>query len=85
MNTDEITAAFREVISRWRPSMRVWHRGHGRRGIITAYSVCADGSILLQVAYGDSTMTHYPCELSAVRISEDDEADAWRDGEEEMG
>lgn len=82
-NPDAVMAAFRATITRWRPGIRVWHRASGRRGVVTAYVVCADGAIMIQVAYGDSTVNHYSIELSAVRISEDDEAETWRETEED--
>ncbi len=59
--------------------MRVWNRASGKRGIITGYFTGADGSTLVQASYGDCNLNHYPLELSATRIVEDDEAEEWRE------
>ena len=81
MNADSetIQKAFRDVVTRWLPGMRVWHRSSAKRGVVTGYLVCADASILLQVAYGDSTFNVYPLELSVTRVTEDDEAEEWKE------
>ncbi len=69
----------RETITRWVPGMRVWNRASGKRAVVTGFFLGADGSCLIQASYGDSNLNHYPLELSATRITEDDEAESWRE------
>lgn len=78
-DSETVLRAFRDTITRWKPGMRVWNRANGKRGIVSGYFTGADGSTLIQVSYGEGNFNHYPIELSATRITEDDDAEAWRE------
>lgn len=79
MNIEKTLKEAEQIMRRWKPGTRVWHRANGRRGLIDGFLICADGAIMVRVSWGDNQTPNYPFELSATRVSDDD--DDWRNDE----
>jgi len=60
--------------------MIVWHRADGRRGVVVEHSVNGQGTVGVCVSF-DSMAADRQCqvsELSAVKITADDEGEEWK-------
>lgn len=70
----------RPVLERWPAGMIVWHRADGRRGVVVEHSINGDGFVGVVVSF-DPNSGERQCqtlELSAVKITADDEGEGWK-------
>ena len=84
MNPKDLANKLYEVAKSWPTGSLVWHRGNGRRGVITEYAIDGLGCVMLVVTWGanENWDKCLPCVLSLTRVSDGSEGEAWKDGEE---
>lgn len=68
----------RAVMMRWEAATVVWHRASGRRGLVDGWKICADGTCLISVTYGDGAGIHYVFELSQTRVADNEDGEDWK-------
>lgn len=82
MTACDLLHKLKPVLERWPAGMIVWHRADGRRGVVVEHSINGQGAVGVCVSF-DSMGADRQCqvaELSAVKITADDEGEGWRDG-----
>lgn len=84
MTTEEIIKRLRPIVDEWPLGNLVWHRAHGKRGVIVGYAVSADGGPLLRVDYGDNGFpAELPICMSGTKVNDGTDGDEWKDGGKE--